>query len=188
MPFNIFGKTDKPPTTEEAINKLRTTEEMLSKKSEHIESQMEKEIKLAKQYGTKNKRQALQHLKKKKRLEQQLQQVDNTLTTIEFQRESLMNAKANADILNTMKMASATMQGIHKQHNIDNVEDVIADIQEQQDIASEINEAISRPVEMAGEYLDEDDLLAELEDKIDKIKINRYCLFKEFTSNVTTQY
>lgn len=78
MPFNIFGKKDKPPTTEEAINSLRTTEEMLSKKSEHIESQMEKEIKLAKQYGTKNKRQALQHLKKKKRLEQQLQQVDNT--------------------------------------------------------------------------------------------------------------
>lgn len=164
MPFNIFGKKDKPPTTEEAINSLRTTEEMLSKKSEHIESQMEKEIKLAKQYGTKNKRQALQHLKKKKRLEQQLQQVDNTLTTIEFQREALMNAKANADILNTMKMASSTMKDIHKKHNIDNVEDVMADIQEQQDIASEINDAISRPIDIPGMDLDDDDLLNELEE------------------------
>ena len=43
-----------------------------------IEKQINGELQKAKQYGTKNKRQALQHLKKKKRLEQQLEQVDNT--------------------------------------------------------------------------------------------------------------
>lgn len=86
------------------------------------------------------------------------------LTTIEFQREALMNAKANADILNTMKMASSTMKDIHKKHNIDNVEDVMADIQEQQDIASEINDAISRPIDIPGMDLDDDDLLNELEE------------------------
>ena len=164
MPFNLFGKSQKAPTSEEAINKLRETEEMLGKKSEHLEAQMNKELQLAKQYGTKNKRQALQHLKKKKMLEQQLAQCDNTLTTIEFQREALMNAKANADVLKTMQTASGAMKQIHKANNIDNVEDVMADIQEQQDIAAEISDAISRPIDMPGLDLDEDDLLAELDD------------------------
>ena len=43
-----------------------------------IEKQMNDELKKAKTYGTANKRAALQCLKKKKRLEKQLEQVDNT--------------------------------------------------------------------------------------------------------------
>merc|ERR1712088_3169 len=143
--------------TEEAINKLRETEEMLGKKSEFIEKQINGELQKAKQYGTKNKRQALQHLKKKKRLEQQLEQVDNTLTTIEFQRDALMSAKSNAEVLNTMKTAAGAMKKIHK-------ENVIADIQEQQDIGAEIADAISRPIDIQGLDMDEDDLLAELDE------------------------
>jgi len=176
MPFNIFGKREKPPTSEEAINKLRETEEMLEKKSDHIEKQIKSELIKVKEYGTKNKRQALQHLKKKKRLEQQQMQVDNTLATIEYQREALMNAKANADILGTMQTASKTMKAIHEENNIDNVEDVMADIQEQQDIASEIADAISRPIDIPGLDIDDDELLAELDEleqeEIDSQMIN----------------
>jgi len=164
MPWNMFGKSNKAPTTEEAINKLRETEEMLGKKSEFIEKQINGELQKAKQYGTKNKRQALQHLKKKKRLEQQLEQVDNTLTTIEFQRDALMSAKSNAEVLNTMKTAAGAMKKIHKENDIDNVEDVMADIQEQQDIGAEIADAISRPIDIQGLDMDEDDLLAELDE------------------------
>jgi charged multivesicular body protein 4 len=176
MPLNLFGKREKAPTSEEAINKLRETEEMLEKKSDHIEKQIKVELTKVKEYGTKNKRQALQHLKKKKRLEQQQMQVDNTLATIEYQREALMNAKANADILGTMQTASKTMKAIHKENNIDNVEDVMADIQEQQDIASEIADAISRPIDIPGLDVDDDELLAELDEleqeEIDSQMIN----------------
>jgi len=164
MPFNLFGRGQKAPTTEEAINKLAETENMLAKKSEFIEKQMNDELKKAKTYGTANKRAALQCLKKKKRLEKQLEQVDNTLTTIEFQRESLMAAKSNAEVLSTMKTAAGAMKKIHKDQDIDNVEDVMADIQEQQDIGQEIADAISRPIEISGLDQDEDDLLAELEE------------------------
>lgn len=54
----MFGgkKGDKPPTTGEAIQKLRETEEMLLKKQEFLESKIETEITIARSNGTKNRR------------------------------------------------------------------------------------------------------------------------------------
>jgi len=164
MPFNIFGKKDKGATPEETIQKLKDSEEMLMKKSEYLEAQIEKELKTAKMHGTKNKRQALLALKKKKRFEQQLQQIDGTLTTLEFQREALQNARANADILKTMQSGAKAMKTVHKDLDLDKVEDVMDEIEDQQQIAGEISDAISRPIAGYGMEHDEDDLLAELEE------------------------
>ena len=50
-----------------------------------------------------NKRMALNALKKKKRYDKQLQQIDGTLTTIEQQREALEGANTNTAVLQTMK-------------------------------------------------------------------------------------
>ena len=50
------GKSNQPPTTGEAIQKLRETEEMLMKKQDFLEKKIEDEIKTAKMNGTKNKR------------------------------------------------------------------------------------------------------------------------------------
>lgn len=54
----VFGgkKGDKAPTTGEAIQKLRETEEMLIKKQEFLEKKIEQEISVARANGTKNKR------------------------------------------------------------------------------------------------------------------------------------
>lgn len=54
----MFGgkKGDKPPTTGEAIQKLRETEEMLMKKQDFLEKKIEQEISVARKNGTKNKR------------------------------------------------------------------------------------------------------------------------------------
>ena len=41
-------------------------------------------------------------LKRKKGLEKQLQQIDGTLSTIEFQREALENAQTNTEVLKNM--------------------------------------------------------------------------------------
>ena len=53
----VFGKGKKggPPSPQQAIMKLRQTEEMLSKKSDHIETRIERELAAAKKHGTKNK-------------------------------------------------------------------------------------------------------------------------------------
>lgn len=50
------GSKEKPPNTQDAIQKLRETTEMLQKKSEYLEKKIENEVKTAKQHGTKNKR------------------------------------------------------------------------------------------------------------------------------------
>lgn len=50
------GKKVEAPTTGEAIQKLRETENMLIKKQEFLESKITQEIEIAKKNGTKNKR------------------------------------------------------------------------------------------------------------------------------------
>lgn len=54
----LFGvkKEEKGPSTEDAIQKLRSTEEMLIKKQEFLEKKIEQEVAIAKKNGTTNKR------------------------------------------------------------------------------------------------------------------------------------
>ena len=54
--FGLGGKEDKAPTTGQAIQKLRETEEMLIKKQEFLEKKIDQELDTAKKNGTKNKR------------------------------------------------------------------------------------------------------------------------------------
>uniref|UniRef100_A0A3Q3W9W3 Uncharacterized protein n=1 Tax=Mola mola TaxID=94237 RepID=A0A3Q3W9W3_MOLML len=154
------------PTPQEAIHKLRETEEMLTKKQDYLEKRIEQEIAIAKKNGTKNKRAALQALKRKKRLEQQLTQIDGTLSTIEFQREALENSHTNTEVLKNMGMAARALEMVHKGVDIDKIDDLMQDITEQQDVAREIGEAISRPF---GDAFDEVDIFP-----TSSIKINSY--------------
>lgn len=50
------GKKEVTLTTGEAIQQLRSTEEMLIKKQEFLEKKIEQELQIAKTNGTKNKR------------------------------------------------------------------------------------------------------------------------------------
>lgn len=154
---------DKAPTTQEGIQRLREVEEMLMKKSDFLEKKIEHELNIAKKNGTKNKRVALQALKRKKRLEKQLQQIDGTLSTIEFQREALENASTNTEVLKVMGVASKALKSAHNNLDVDQVHDLMDDVAEQQEVANEISEAISNPVGFKEDF-DEDDLMAELEE------------------------
>lgn len=57
---------------------------------------------------------ALNALKRKKALEKQLQQIDGTLSTIEFQRQALENANTNTEVLNSMKYAAIALKDAQK--------------------------------------------------------------------------
>lgn len=149
------------PSAQEAIHKLRETEEMLNKKMDYLEKKIEFELATAKKHGTKNKRAALQALKRKKRLEQQLAQIDGTLSTIEFQREALENSHTNTEVLKNMGFAAQAMKKVHKELDVDKIDDLMLDINEQRDMAEEISQAISGGF---GETYDEDELMAELEE------------------------
>ncbi|KAK0080648.1 hypothetical protein PV325_013587 [Microctonus aethiopoides] len=160
---NLFGKKQPPaPTTSEAIQKLRQVEEMLEKKQVFLETKIAQELTTAKKYGSKNKRAAIQALKKKKRYEKQLEQIDGTLSTIEMQRSALENANTNAAVLKAMKDAADAQKAAHMNMDVDQVHDMMDDIAEQQDVAREISDAISNPVAF-GHEVDDDELEKELE-------------------------
>uniref|UniRef100_A0ABK0L8G6 Charged multivesicular body protein 4C n=2 Tax=Rattus norvegicus TaxID=10116 RepID=A0ABK0L8G6_RAT len=106
---------------------------------------------------------ALQALKRKKRFEKQLTQIDGTLSTIEFQREALENSHTNTEVLRNMGFAAKAMKAVHENMDLNKIDDLMQDITEQQDIAQEISEAFSQRVQFADGF-DEDELLAELEE------------------------
>ncbi|KAI6239611.1 Charged multivesicular body protein 4b [Aphelenchoides fujianensis] len=160
----IFGrKKEVVPSTQESLQKLRDTEEMLRKKQEFLEKKVETELLAAKKYGTANKRMALQALRRKQMCQKQLLQIDGVLNTLQHQQSSLENASVNAEVL----------QLAHNNMDIDDVHDLMEDIAEQQEVANEIAEAISNPVGL--QLDDEDDLLAELE-KLEEEDIEKQLL------------
>lgn len=159
----IFGKKEIPPTPQDAIQKLRDTEEILMKKTEFLEKKIESEIATARKHGTKNKRMALQALKRKKMYEKQLQQVDGTLSTLEYQRESLENATSNVEVLSTMEHAAKALQAAHKQIDVDKVHDMMDDIAEHAQMVDEISDILAKSNNLNYD-IDEDELLAELEE------------------------
>ncbi|XP_056241365.1 charged multivesicular body protein 4b [Seriola aureovittata] len=180
--FGGGGKGGKAPTPQEAIQRLRETEEMLAKKQEFLEKKIDQELLTAKKNGTKNKRAALQALKRKKRYEKQLAQIDGTLSTIEFQREALENANTNTEVLKNMGYAAKAMKAAHENMDIDKVDDLMADITEQQEVAQEISDVISRPVGFGEDY-DEDELMAELEE-LEQEELDKNLLEIEGTEDV----
>ena len=127
------GKSDKgAPTTGEAIQKLRETEDMLMKKQDFLEKKIESEVATARKNAKTNKRAALQALKRKKRYDQQLQQIDGTLSTIEMQREALEGANTNTAVLTTMNNAAQALKKANADLDVDKVHDMMDDIAEQQ--------------------------------------------------------
>lgn len=56
----------------------------------------------------------MQALKRKKRYEQQLAQIDGTMLTIEQQREALEGANTNTAVLTTMKTAADALKSAHQ--------------------------------------------------------------------------
>ena len=93
----------------------------------------------------------------------QLNQIDGTLTTLEYQREALENANTNTEVLKTMGEAAKAFKYAHSELDVDKVQELKDDIAEQQDIANEIAQVISNPIGQDGLYED-DDLLKELEE------------------------
>ncbi|CAG2243592.1 PARP2_3_4 [Mytilus edulis] len=143
----------KTPAAQETVENLKKKEDMLGKKLDYLEKKVDKELKVAKENAATNKRVALQALKRKKKYEQQLQQIDGTLSTMEFQREALEHATTNKEVLICMGGASKALKMTEQHGDIDHVHNLVS---------SEICDAIS--TNYFGLTADEDDdLLAELE-------------------------
>ena len=80
----LFGAKPKKKTSEESIAQMREVKELLERKQCHLEKQIEKETANAKTHARTNKRLALLALKKKKKLETELNRSDGILSNMDL--------------------------------------------------------------------------------------------------------
>lgn len=162
--MSYFGaRRDPKQSARDAIVGLRQQLQMLEKKEEYLQKKIDEEVHKAKANAVTNKPAAVAALKRKKMNETELDRLAGTRMQLEMQVNTLESANLNAETMAAMKKASDALKVIHGNTTLDKVDEQMAAMQEQRDIANEIAEAISNPVNM-GLDLDEDALKAELEE------------------------
>ncbi|KAJ1667610.1 ESCRT-III subunit protein snf7 [Coemansia sp. RSA 1813] len=159
----FFGTTKPKATAKDAIITLRENISMLEKRETHLQSKIDSEYAKARENATKNKKAALAALKRKRLLEAQIEKISGSRMTLEAQAMTIEAANVNLETMKAMQRGADAMKGIHKDLNVDKVDDTMDEIREQMDLANEISDAISQP-QMFGADLDEDELNAELEE------------------------
>jgi len=94
-------------------------------------------------------------------LENELEKLQGTKFQLEMNVNTLESAKMNQETMSAMKKAAGALKHIHGDLTIDKVDKTMAEIQEQTQLAVEIQDQISNgPI---GADLDEDELKKELE-------------------------
>jgi charged multivesicular body protein 4 len=135
---------------------------MLEKRETLLHKKMAAELAKAKEFNrAKNKRAALQCLKKKKLYEQQVENLQNHQLKLEEQVITLEGSKTTAETFDALRSGAGAMKQLHKETNIDEVDKVMDDINEQSEKMRQVQEALGQPVGYAAD-MDEDELDAEL--------------------------
>jgi charged multivesicular body protein 4A/B len=99
-------------------------------------------------------------MKRKKLFEQEVDKIQNVKMTLETQVINLESAAQNAETYKAMAAGSNTMKKIRQDVGIEKVDDMMDQIKEEMELASEINQAIASPIDP---YMaDDEELLNEL--------------------------
>ncbi|CAM6086725.1 unnamed protein product [Calypogeia fissa] len=160
----IFGRPREEPSTLSTLDKLNETLEMLEKKEKVLQKKIATEIEKARDYTrAKNKRAAIQCLKKKKLYEVQVEQLGNFQLRIHDQMIMLEGAKATTETVDALRSGATAMKAMQKATNIDDVDKTMDEINEQTENMKQIQEALSTPIGAAADF-DDDELEAELEE------------------------
>ncbi|GER38828.1 charged multivesicular body protein 4b [Striga asiatica] len=164
----IFGKPKQETNALATLDKLNETLEMLEKKEKVLLKKAASEVERAKEFTrAKNKRAAIQCLKRKRLYEQQIEQLGNFQLRIHDQMIMLEGAKATTETVDALRTGAAAMKAMQKATNIDDVDKTMDEINEQTENMKQIQEALSAPIGASADF-DEacyiDELEAELEE------------------------
>ena len=102
-------------------------------------------------------------MKQRKLYQAEVDKIQNVKMTLETQVINLESASQNAQTFQVMQQGTNTMKKIRTDVGINDVDDVMDDIREEMDMASELNNAFTQPLDSLG-MADDDDLLAELDE------------------------
>ncbi|KAB1219784.1 hypothetical protein CJ030_MR3G005793 [Morella rubra] len=144
------------------------TLEMLEKKENVLLKKATAEVEKAKEFTrAKNKKAAIQCLKKKRLYEQQIEQLGNFQLRIHDQMILLEGAKATTETVDALRTGASAMRAMHKATNIEDVDKTMDEINEQTENMKQIQEALSAPIGAAADFDEacfQDELEAELEE------------------------
>ncbi|XP_070764271.1 charged multivesicular body protein 4b-like [Enoplosus armatus] len=134
--FSGGEKVRKKPSRQEESEKLPEGEELLMKKKEFLKKKIDQELLLARKNSRKNRRVALQALRRKKWCEKHLKNIDCAV-------KAMRSAHEHIDIVNK-------------------VNDLLQEIAEEQDVTQDMSDSLYTSLSFGVEF-DEDELLAELQ-------------------------
>ncbi|KAH7280281.1 hypothetical protein KP509_37G059500 [Ceratopteris richardii] len=162
--FRWFRKPKQDPSTLSTLEKLQETLDMLEKKESVLQRRVALEVEKAKEYTrAKNKRAAIQCLKRKKLYEVQIEQLGNSQLRIHDQMILLEGAKATTETVDALRAGASAMKAMQKSTKIEDVDKTMDEINEQTENMKQIQEALAAPMGAIAN-LDEDELEAELEE------------------------
>ncbi|XP_058110824.1 vacuolar protein sorting-associated protein 32 homolog 2-like [Magnolia sinica] len=160
----FHSKAKKPPSALPTLEKLNETLEMLEKKEHVLQKKISIEIQKAKDYTkSKNKRAAIQCLKRKKLYESQVEQLGNFQLRVHDQMILLEGAKATTETVDALRTGASAMKSIQISLNVDDIDKTMDEVNEHRENMKQIQEALATPVGAAADF-DEDELEAELEE------------------------
>lgn len=117
---------------------------MLEKREMLLHKKMAAELEKAKDFNrAKNKRAALQCLKKKKLYEQQIEQLQNQQLKLEEQVITLEGSKTTAETFTALKSGAGAMKQLHKETNIDEVDKVRPDLSSKESNPKDLTDDLS---------------------------------------------
>ncbi|KAH9308982.1 hypothetical protein KI387_036893 [Taxus chinensis] len=162
--LKMFKKQREEPSALSTLDKLNETLEMLEKKEKVLQKKISAEIGKAKEFTRlKNKRAAIQCLKRKKLYETQIEQLGNFQLRIHDQMIMLEGAKATTETVDALRTGASAMKNIQKAMNIDDIDKTMDEVNEHTENLKQIQEALATPIGAAAD-IDEDELEAELEE------------------------
>ncbi|PKI70431.1 hypothetical protein CRG98_009206 [Punica granatum] len=145
----IFGKPKQETNALTTLDKLNETLEMLEKKEKVLIKKAAQEVEKAREFTrAKNKRAAIQCLKRKRLYEQQIEQLGNFQLRIHDQMIMLEGAKATTETVDALRTGASAMKAMQKATNIDDVDKTMDEINEQTENMKQIQEALSAPLEL----------------------------------------
>ncbi|PWA98177.1 vacuolar protein sorting-associated protein 32 [Artemisia annua] len=158
----IFGKPKQQVNTVATLEKLYETLDMLEKKEKVLLKKAAAEVEKARELTkAKNKRGAIQCLKKKRLYEQQIEQLGNFQLRIHDQMIMLENAKATTETVDALRTGADAMKAFNKSTNINDVDKTMDELNEQNEIMKQIHDTFATSTFVD---FDEDELEAELDE------------------------
>nr|ABK25827.1 unknown [Picea sitchensis]ACN40190.1 unknown [Picea sitchensis]ACN40855.1 unknown [Picea sitchensis] len=160
----LFGRPKEEANPISTLDKLNETLEMLEKKEKVLQKKIQAEVEKARDFTrAKNKKAAIQCLKRKRLYEVQIEQLGNYQLRIHDQMIMLEGAKATTETVAALRTGASAMKAMQKATNIDDVDKTMDEINEQTENMKQIQEALATPIGAAADF-DEDELEAELEE------------------------